>query len=128
MTVASAGHNPLIFVKKQNKQAELLNPRGIALGLDKGEIFNSVIEEKLIPVEQGDVFVFYTDGVSEAMNPNLECFGEKRLTETINNFSHLSAKNILNKITDSVLTFTDKAPQHDDFTLVVVKAKSPKNE
>jgi hypothetical protein len=123
LTVASAGHNPLIAWRHRTGKTEIVNPRGIALGLDPGEHYREIIEEKCIPIEEKDVFVFYTDGVSEAMNTNEEFFSEERLRLVIEQYAHLSPQLLQEKIVQAVSEFSGKAPQHDDFTMVVVKIR-----
>jgi len=123
LTIASAGHNPLITWKKETNTTQMVNPRGIALGLEKGQRYKSIIEGISIPIAEGDVFVFYTDGVSESMNTKEEIFGEERLCEIIKQSAHLPPRIIQKNIVESVSRFSGKAPQHDDFTMVVVKVK-----
>jgi MFS family permease len=123
LTIASAGHNPLITWKKETNTTQMVNPRGIALGLDKGQLCETIIEEIAIPIAAGDVFVFYTDGVSESMNTREEIFGEERLCEIIKKSAHLPPRIIQKNIVESVSRFSGNAPQHDDFTMVVVKVK-----
>lgn len=123
LTFASAGHNPLIVWRKNTGTAQMLNPRGIALGLARGAKYHSLIEETTIPFEEGDVFVFYTDGVSESMNMNQEIFGEERLMEVVAQSGHQPPRLIQRNVVEAVSRFSGKAPQHDDFTMVVVKIK-----
>lgn len=118
---ARAGHNPLIVRKSVGGAPELLNPRGLAIGLEKGPVFASTIEEKAIPIQPGDIFMFYTDGISEAMNKNGDEFGEDRLSRLVSQHGQESARVILDKITHDVMHFANGAKQHDDFTMVVVK-------
>jgi phosphoserine phosphatase RsbU/P len=118
---ARAGHNPLISMFRQKNEAEEISPKGIAIGLDKGLVFNPSLEESTISINQGDVFVFYTDGYSEAMDKNQNEFGEERLLEIINKNSNLTANKILNKIQEEIKKFTGKTPQHDDMTMVIVR-------
>lgn len=68
-----------------------------------------------------NIFIFYTDGISEAMNNKGEEFGEERLEALLRRNSAASAKEILENIRKTVFAFTGSAPQHDDFTMVVVK-------
>lgn len=123
LTVASAGHNPLIAWRHRTGKTEIVNPKGMALGLDPGEHYRDIIEEKCIPIEENDVFVFYTDGVSEAMNTNEEIFGEERLRLVIEQYAHLSPQLLQEKVVQAVGEFSGKAPQHDDLTMVVVKIR-----
>lgn len=121
LTFSRAGHNPLIVRKRVKEEPELLLPDGLAIGLQRGPVFSKLIEEKTVTIEQGDTFVFYTDGVSESMNRLEEEFGEERLRGLIEENMGLSAQALMDKINDEINRFTGKTPQHDDFTLVVVR-------
>lgn len=121
LTFARAGHNPLVMHKRKGEQPELLNPRGLAIGLDSGTIFNRTIEETTVPIESGDVFVFYTDGLSEAMDKTGEEFGEERLLQLITQLGEKSAQEVRDTIKREVDRFCKGAEQHDDFTMVVVR-------
>ena len=121
LTFARAGHNPVIARHSGKSEVELLNPVGLALGLEKGTIFNKTIKEIKIDIHPGDTFVFYTDGFTEAMNRYKLEFSEKRLKESISNYINLPAKDLLEKTIADVNTFIGTAVQHDDMTMVVVK-------
>ncbi|MFQ5865056.1 MAG: PP2C family protein-serine/threonine phosphatase [bacterium] len=121
LTFARAGHNPLIVRKSVIGQPELLNPKGIAIGLESGQLFSTTIEEKSLSIEPEDVFVFYTDGICESMNKKGEEFGEERLQQIISRNAHHSAQTILDKITEEINKFARNTTPHDDFTMVVVK-------
>lgn len=124
LTFSRAGHNPVIAKHSGKKEIELLNPVGLALGLEKGKIFSSTIKEIKVDLQPGDTFVFYTDGFTEAMNKYKLEFTEDRLTETILKSIDHSANDILEKSIAEVKTFIGKAMQHDDMTMVVVKYSS----
>ncbi len=123
LTIARAGHNPVILKKSRKQDTQVLNPTGMALGLDKGGIFDRSISEVSVAYEPGDVFVFYTDGISEAMNKARDEYGEERLTASIEKHAHRDADGIIKGILDDMHTFVGKAEQHDDVTLVVVKIR-----
>ncbi|MBI4429718.1 MAG: PP2C family protein-serine/threonine phosphatase [Ignavibacteriales bacterium] len=123
VTVARAGHNPLIVRKAQAKKVELISPVGLALGLDGGRKFSSSIEQQKIAFQAGDLFVFYTDGFPEAMNKAKEEFGEERLLKAVEKLADRTSKEILDGIFAEMKSFAGKAPQHDDMTIVVVKVK-----
>ncbi|MFQ5770210.1 MAG: PP2C family protein-serine/threonine phosphatase [bacterium] len=122
LTFARAGHNPIIFRKSKGSEAELLQSKGLAIGLEKGHLFPNIIEEVSLAIEPGDIFIFFTDGISESMNKNGDEFGEDRLRYIVRQNSQCSAQALLDTITQEVTLFSDKATQHDDFTMVVVKA------
>src|SRR5439155_762600 len=82
---ARAGHTPLMYLPgpgcSDPRRIQVLAPDGLVLGLklDSGEMFDRLLEESTIKLNPGDLFVFYTDGISEAMNEGDDCFGETRL-------------------------------------------------
>jgi len=120
-TFARAGHNPLLIQKGMDDKVEILCPKGLALGLEKGTLFERVIEEYTIGIQSNDIFVFYTDGFSEAMNNKKEEFGEDRLQKLLQKNSLPSAEHIINHIKTEIINFVGDAPQHDDMTMLVVK-------
>ncbi len=117
MNYVNAGHNPPVMFVRKTGYLECLSTKGIALGaLDTIEP-----DEKEIKLEKGDVIVFYTDGVTEALNKKGELFGEKRIYELVRNNNNLSAKDIVAKIKDAVIDFTQGQSQFDDITLMVLR-------
>ena len=94
-TFARAGHNPILIRSSAFDNIEDLCPKGIALGLEKGPIFNKIIEEQKIGIRAGDIFIFYTDGVSEAMNSKKYEFGEERLQSVLQTHHHVLAEDLL---------------------------------
>jgi serine phosphatase RsbU (regulator of sigma subunit) len=76
----------------------------------------------MIRYEKGDVFVFITDGITEAHNVTGDEFGEENVLQILQNHNGAGAKRIRDQIISSVNHFTQNAQQHDDLTVVVVKA------
>ncbi len=124
LTVARAGHNPVILWKTAQANVEMINPKGMALGLDNGEVFDKSIHEKTVTFEPGDVFIFYTDGFSEAANKRNEEFGDERLVAAARFYQQYSAGEILNGLVNETNMFIGRTPQRDDMTMVVVKVKN----
>ena len=122
LTVARAGHNPVIMQKTQAAEVQVVNPSGLALGLDGGEAFSKSIQQMTLPFQKGDLFVFYTDGFPEAMNKTREEFGEERLCQTIQRYAQGSAAEVMEGVFAETRRFVGRAKQHDDMTIVVVKA------
>jgi len=115
---ANAGHpTPIIFRSIDGCYIEE-KASGIALGAKEGVSY----EERTIKFEPGDVVVFYTDGITEAMNIRGELFGLSRLTGTIKKTYQSSAEVIMAKILEEVSAFRGDQEQNDDITLVVMKA------
>jgi len=119
---ARAGHNPGIVFRSGESQASLLQTAGIGLGLDPGEVFTRTLVEGELQMTQGDTLVLYTDGFTEAMNSRHEEFGEARFLQLLQRHQHSSAAALVHEILGEVRDFAGDHPQHDDMTLVVLKA------
>jgi len=121
MRYARAGHNPLIHLEARTGRTHVLAPAGLGLGLDSGARFDKILEERELPLEPGDFFLFFTDGLSEAMNPTAELFGEGRLRRILEDAGGLGSDELKERILEEVRGFVAGAAQHDDMTLVVLK-------
>ena len=119
-TFARAGHNPILHWSPNNSLHEH-QPCGMGLGLDEGELFDQYIEECTIELKKDDVFVLYTDGVVEALNPMREPYGMERLGSLVTNYATYSAREQLQFLNKDVSRFIGRASQHDDLTLLVIK-------
>lgn len=119
-TYIRAGHNPMLF-KKVDGTVEWLQPKGVAIGMSKGDVFNKVMEEDTISIEKGDVLVLYTDGITEAQNEAENFYDEERLFKLIKREKTNSARELRDLIIKDVRTFIGDALQYDDMTLVVIK-------
>ncbi|HQU70879.1 MAG TPA: PP2C family protein-serine/threonine phosphatase [Calditrichia bacterium] len=124
--LARAGHNPILLYRKAAGTLENLYPRGLALGMERGEAFERIIQEMTVEIHPGDFFVFYTDGITEAMNKDKEEFGEERLQATLSGLADQPAEAAMNGIFREVKHFVAKAEQHDDMTMVMVKVAARK--
>ncbi|MDZ7372932.1 MAG: PP2C family protein-serine/threonine phosphatase [candidate division KSB1 bacterium] len=123
LSFARAGHNPLLLRRLRAGEVESFAPSGMALGLARSSLFSEVTVEERIPFAPGDVFVFYTDGFTEAMTLEEVEFGEERLAEALRTTDSAgTAQEILDHLFRAVTGFVGSGKQHDDMTLVVVKA------
>ncbi len=121
MRFARAGHNPMIHMQARTGGTVILSPAGLGLGLDPGERFEAILEENEVALEPGDFFLFFTDGLSEAMNPAAELFGEGRLRRILEEGARLGSEELRERILEEVRRFVGDALPHDDMTLVVLK-------
>ncbi len=121
MRYARAGHNPLLHYEAAAGRARWLTPRGMGLGLDRGERFEELLEEAELELRQGDVFLFFTDGLSEAMNARSELFGEGRLQAILESGESLSTDQLKERILAEIRAFVGDEAQHDDMTLVLLQ-------
>lgn len=118
-----AGHNPAIIFHTDGSAPQLLQPAGIGLGLEHGDVFTKTLVEGELQLSPGTTLVFYTDGFTEAMNADGEEFGEERFLDILSNYHNGSAEGLLQHSLKEVNKFVDKYPQHDDMTMVVLKVK-----
>lgn len=114
---ASGGHNPTLYVDPDGNTEWLEVDEGMPLGILEGNYSGKTIDYR-----PGGVFVLYTDGVTEAMNIKEEMFEEERLLELVKNTRKNSAKEIAEEIQKKVAEFAGGAKQHDDITILVVRA------
>ena len=129
MTYARAGHTPLIYAPAApdgQRLARVLAPDGLVLGLkiDDGQMFERILEEETIPLQPGDLLVFFTDGISEAMDPGDDCFGEARLGKLVEQYGDLPADELRERVLGEIATFVNGAPQHDDMTMILLKVEA----
>jgi sigma-B regulation protein RsbU (phosphoserine phosphatase) len=117
--ICRAGHNPVIELNKG--QLNLIQCKGVGVGLVDGEKFEKGLDEEVKPLVAGNTFVFFTDGVTEAMNENREEFGDEKLFQLIQSHKKADAGTLLKEVIDAVKAFCGKAEQNDDITLVVTK-------
>jgi serine phosphatase RsbU (regulator of sigma subunit) len=120
--VSRAGHLPLWHVDAVSRTVKKILPRGLGLGLNDASIFANEMEEKKVPYHSGDIFVFATDGVTEAHNEQGD-FGEERIHEIVLNHVESSANTIQSALLESLSLFTGERVQHDDQTVVIVKVQ-----
>ncbi len=127
MTYARAGHTPLMYLPGPGsagpKGLRVLAPDGLVLGLniDTGEMFDRLLQEETIPLQEGDLYLFFTDGISEAMNAGEDCFGETRLGRLIEAHAGLPSDELSERVLREIASFVGGAPQHDDMTLILLK-------
>jgi serine phosphatase RsbU (regulator of sigma subunit) len=113
---SNAGHNPPVLVRASG-QVHMLEGGGPVLGI----LPPAVYTEDLACLNPGDVLVLYSDGVTEANNPEYEEYGEERLVECLKEVRDQPAAAIVQAVIKSVTDFAAGAPQADDITISVAK-------
>src|SRR3989475_4074662 len=112
----NAGHNPPLIVHAGGTMEQLASG-----GLPLGIMADADFREGRTRLYPGDVLVIYSDGVSEAVNPNGEEFGATRLYEVVARNLDTSASGIRDRIESALTKFCQGTPAADDITLVIVK-------
>ncbi|MGE0448598.1 MAG: PP2C family protein-serine/threonine phosphatase [Vicinamibacterales bacterium] len=126
LTYARAGHTPLMCLPGRESPVQglrLLAPDGLVLGLkiDNGSLFERLLTEETMPIHDGDLFLLFTDGITEAMNAADDCFGEARLGALVQEHADLPSDQLRERILREVAAFVGDAPQHDDMTLILLR-------
>ncbi len=125
LTMARAGHELPVLCRSDgvSPKAELLKSAGMALGMAPAGLFDKVLTDFTVPFEPGDVFVLYTDGVTEATNQEGVEFTAGRLAAAVESLRDLPAPEINEAILEQVARFAGGRGQADDVTLLTVKYK-----
>ncbi len=110
----NAGHQPPVVAKRQVS----LHLGGPPLGLFPDQTYQC----GTVDLERGDLFVLYSDGITEAANARDEEFGEERLRSIIEENAEQPVRELQRLVLDKVSTWTRQEPQ-DDMTLVIVRVE-----
>jgi serine phosphatase RsbU (regulator of sigma subunit)/dihydrofolate reductase len=117
----NGGHNPPAVLRKENEDGAWrvirLADGGPVIGLLAGAAY----KEQTLQLLSGDILLAFTDGISEAMNPSDDEWGEDRMIAEAQAHTDLTAENLLQHLFRAADTFASGAPQHDDMTLVVLR-------
>jgi sigma-B regulation protein RsbU (phosphoserine phosphatase) len=119
---AKGGHNPPYHVTAAGAASALPLRGGPVLGVLEEESF----DEGAVTLATGDMLVLFTDGITEATNPENELYGDDRLRTSLETERHSPrAESVISAIADDVRRFAGNAPQSDDQTMLVVRYRGP---
>jgi len=113
---SNAGHNHPILIRADGSH-RFLSEGGTIIGAFSGMQF----EKKIIKLEPDDLLIFYTDGLSEAMNENDEEYGENRIKQIVIEKHDCNAEEILQAILQDMKKFDKSEPPRDDTTIIILK-------
>ena len=119
LTFVRAGHTPLL--KFINGKVESFQPSGVGVGLEKGELFASSLEELTVPFEPGSMLYFFSDGVTELMNSKYELFGSEKLEKLLSDNLDIPCEEMCTKLLTEFENFRGDFHQYDDITFVIIK-------
>jgi sigma-B regulation protein RsbU (phosphoserine phosphatase) len=117
MSLANAGMPLPILVRKG--QCRAIRAEGVPLGL----LENVEYQQETVILETGDLLVFFSDGITEAPNLQLEEFGSRRLESVLRQNAHKLPQDIVSQVFKDVRAFEAGRPQRDDQTLVVLHVR-----
>lgn len=120
VTMARAGHDAPLLYRAASREVEKLSPKGMALGIDSGEVFNRVCADFSFKLEAGDCILLYTDGATEALDADGAEYGLPRLVESLQASAPHGPASVVSFVADDVKTFVGNCPQHDDITLIAI--------
>ena len=118
----NAGHNyPLVI--RSGGGCDELEKGGVMLGMFPNDVLSQIAEyeQEITQLSSGDVVLFYTDGVTETVNPDGELYEEERLEAIATRVKGESVDQICQAIYDDVIEFQGEAEQFDDLTMMVLK-------
>jgi serine phosphatase RsbU (regulator of sigma subunit)/anti-sigma regulatory factor (Ser/Thr protein kinase) len=116
-TIVDCGHTKVIHWCDQEQIARTIDGKHFPIGFTDDEQYS----QQSVKFDIGDVFVFYSDGVTEAKSPSGELYGETRLIEVIRNHPHKSPGHLLFRLREAVRAHTSNLSLDDDFTCVIVR-------
>lgn len=114
-----AGHMPLLVAF--NNTVESIKTQGLGIGLEKGDIFSRTLVEVEKEYKPGQIYAFFSDGITEAMDDKNELFGEERLTELLKSKTLFHSSEIMNLVWNEIKKFKGSTLPNDDLTMVIVK-------
>ncbi|MBA3847548.1 MAG: serine/threonine-protein phosphatase [Planctomycetes bacterium] len=120
ITWGRAGHNPIIRFNINTGTLTEIKPKGMVVGMKAGQLFRRASENEVTQVDSGDVFLIYTDGITETMNRQQVEFGTDLLNEVIRKHAAAGPELLLDRIMESVRQFRGGTSVEDDLTLLVL--------
>jgi sigma-B regulation protein RsbU (phosphoserine phosphatase) len=114
---SNAGHNPFVFYSGKTGKSQLTTVHGPALNITA----HSKYQLKEMPIEPNDLFLIYTDGITEAFNGQVEMFGEERLVSSVEESASNHSWDVIVHIRQRLHQFINTAPQSDDVAMIAVK-------
>ena len=117
LNYVNAGHNPPFLLRTGTAMVSRLRPTGMALGFDPAAEYGQGTET----LDQGDLLLAFSDGLTEALNEAGEEFGEARAAGLLVGNRHLGANDLQRVVSGELEVFCGRAPQHDDVTIVVAR-------
>ena len=121
VTLARAGHDAPLLYKSSNRTVTPVKPPGMAVGIDSGDVFDRITRDFSLELERGDCLIFYTDGVTEALDAEGDEFGLERMIQSVQKGAVEGAPAIINRLIEEVRSFIGSQPQHDDITLIAIR-------
>lgn len=117
LSFANAGHPPPLLLSPFQRECRQLDAEGMILGVRKNLIF----EEKTTTLVKGDLILLYTDGLTEAENPDGDFFGVERLSDIFIQYAQYSPESIIDALLKHLKQFCQCESFNDDITLMIFR-------
>jgi sigma-B regulation protein RsbU (phosphoserine phosphatase) len=130
--VLDTASGKLSYINAGHDSALVIGPQGVKQRLKpSGPIVGALPEANYLPqhvvIDSDDIFLAFTDGVTDSRSPGDELFGHQRLHQLFNGTFH-TARDLVKNIRQELATFIGQSPQEDDITLLAVhRQKCPTN-
>jgi sigma-B regulation protein RsbU (phosphoserine phosphatase) len=118
--LVNCGHTRTAHFQRRANGCFLLGGNQMPLGFSKGATYR----QHQVPLEEGDVFIFYSDGIVEAQNGKGELFGEERLARLIRANGRRDPQEIAERIRETLASFSGAEAFADDLTCVVIRIQA----
>ena len=119
MEYGQGGHNPPLLIPAQGEP--VYEPSG---GMPLGVFEDAKFGQRQLDLKAGETLLVYTDGVTEAMNPKRELFGEERFKQAVQGQAKLSPEELTQRVVGAVAKFAQGAEPSDDITLLAIKHRN----
>jgi sigma-B regulation protein RsbU (phosphoserine phosphatase) len=117
LTYTNAGHNPPYILKSDGQVVETPMPKDPIVGaFDFLEYHQATLQ-----LDKGDMLIMFTDGVNEAMNTELEEYGDERLINILKQSANKDCQETIKAVKADLSAFTTGAEQSDDITMLAIK-------
>ena len=117
LDLVDCGHTGMMVMRAKTAECEILHGNNLPLGISEGEIFDQLA----IPFEVGDLFLFYSDGITDVRNAAGELFGADRLSECVRMNRELEPQALVDVIRKATVSFAQSDRLSDDLTCVAVR-------
>lgn len=130
INLVSAGHNPMLLYKATAQSVDKINPAGMPLGMPStlGPSFEERLEQVSVVLEEGDAFLIFTDGVTEATDRAGQHYGLDRLIKFVGSEMVQGSSEEISSVSKSLVSdlddFSGFVKPTDDITFIVARSRS----
>lgn len=121
ITLSRAGHDAPLLYKHGEQTVTPVKPPGMAVGIDSGDVFDRITRDFSLHLDRDDCLIFYTDGVTEALDAEGNEFSVDRMIQSVRASAMNGAPAVITQVIDDMRNFVGSQPQHDDITLIAIR-------